>query len=266
MNDHIILEMNEDGGYVVDIIGLVYLLKKKLIPENSEVLSILESGYEVNYVVCEEAGSYFLMVDEAEFDEQDFEEDDYLSAYFEIDEDAMAATYYIDTAIAEDGAGQNFEPLNKVHYQNVHYEEALTRMKNNETVYLDYEDYDMKEIDSRAPLSPGMVMDGLWFVSEETKGIKHTNTKKETANKNLWAEAEKSQPKDELSLLLENYFAQHERSVIKSPPTPIPQKKKDTKKVISEEDFLDTLLGMGLMSFLMGEDFDGDSLDYDDYI
>lgn len=263
MNDHIILEMDENGGYVVDIIGLVYLLKKKMIPENSEVLSVLKSGYEVSYIVCQEEGSYFLMVDDDELYEETIDSEVFLSTYFELDEDVMSATYYVETAVSEDEWNGSFDDKPQIHYQNIHYEEALTRMKNGETVYLDYEKYDMKEFDGKMALSPGMVMDGLWFVSEETKGLK---AKPANAQKAFKKESlQELAPDDQLSLLLKEYFAKHERNVW-STEKPKPTVKKEKKSKESEEAFMENLLGMSLLSFLMSQDFDGDVIDFNDYI
>lgn len=274
MNDHIILEMDEDGSYIVDIIGLVYLLKKKMIPENSEVLSVLDSGYEVSYTVCEEKGSYFLMADIDEETIEEYLEDDdgdWLSDYFEIDEDAMNAIYYVDMASIQEPRTGLFDTETNIHYENVHYEEALTRMKNSETVYLDYEEYDMQEMNSTDSLTAGMVMDGLWFVSEAKKGMKKFRPEQSKPKQSKWIQPEQSklvqsnEANDELSLLLNRYFEEHDRKVLQ-PPKPKPKPKTVSKEVISEEDFLDSLLGMGLMHFLLGDDFDGDNINLDDYI
>lgn len=266
MNDHIILEMDEDGCYIVDIIGLVYLLKKKMIPKNSEVLSVLDSGYEVSYTVCEEKGSYFLMADIDEETIEEYLEDDdgdWLSDYFEIDEDAMNAIYYVDMASVQEPRTGLLDTETNIHYENVHYEEALTRMKNSETVYLDYEDYDMQEMDSSDSLTPGMVMDGLWFVSESTKGMKNFRPEQTKTEEPKFIQSKEDH--DELSLLLKRYFEEHDRKVLQS-PKPKTKPKTVSKEIISEEDFLDSLLGMGLMHFLLGDDFDGDNINLDDYI
>lgn len=250
MNDHIILEMDKNGGYVVDIIGLVYLLKKKMLPENSEVLSVLESGYQFSYTVHQEEGSFFLSADFEEDEENhDFLEGDemeWISDYFEIDEDAMNATYYVNTAVATEFKPELINTQTDIHYENVHYEEALTRMKNGETVYLDYEEFDMQKMTVGDALSPAMVMDGLWFISEETKGIKKENLSlKESSFEDLMAVSP-----DRLSLLLINYLEEHERKVTKQ--TKIPK----IEKTVLPEDIIQGFLDMTLLDFLTQDDED----------
>ena len=42
MNDQIVLHQDEDGNYTVDVVGLMYLLKTKALPDGSIVSIIFE--------------------------------------------------------------------------------------------------------------------------------------------------------------------------------------------------------------------------------
>lgn len=158
MKDQIVLHQDEDGNYFVDIIGLMYLLKTNALPDGTQVLAIFESGEETEYAVISDGETSILCYEGME------------ELVFGLDEDSIHAFYEV--TINEPKEKDSVLPR----YEQIHYEEALTRMKNGEKVYLDYGDYDMTLVDNQKTFSPEAVLNGIWFTSEAIKGVKKTKS------------------------------------------------------------------------------------------
>lgn len=185
MKDEIILHQDPKGNYTVDIVGLMYLLKTKGLPDNSEVVMIDEFDDEKVFFVEELDESSILMA----------EEDDSL---FELDEESVLATFYIDTSAGEVIAEKSVKQKSE-QFDSIHYEEALARISHGETVYLDFGvNYQMKPMNKKDQLSADMMMKGLWFTSDKVKGKKKT---------------EKEKPKKDLKSLLQNFLETHDKEV-----------------------------------------------------
>ena len=216
MKDQIILEQDENGNYKVDIIGLMYLLKKDELPENSEVLMEYQDGEQVSYVVCAEESGSFLIADDG------------YDSLFELDEDSLHAIYYIDTEAGEDVVEKVTARDQKEHLDSIHYEEALMRMEKGEKVYLDYGiEFQMKLMDKHKDLTPAMILEGIWFTSERLRGKKEQSLNEEN--------------EDKLESLLSQYLAEHEKEVAQSKRSVLPkQSAKDEEDMMKFFKMLET--------------------------
>ncbi len=248
MKDQIVLHQDENGNYLVDIIGLMYLLKTNALPDGTQVLAIFESGEETEYAVISDGETSILC----------YEGNEHL--VFGLDEDSIHAFYEV--TINEPKEKESILPR----YEQIHYEEALTRMKNGEKVYLDYGDYDMALVDNQKTFSPEAVLNGIWFTSEAIKGVKKTNFVSETPS-NL--------SPDTLFDRLEK-FLEAEEMIVPPAPKEKKKKKKKKKKALSKteadmEEMLEQMLkkenfGLDeLLSSLEDYGFELEILDLDDF-
>lgn len=267
MNDQIVLHQDEDGNYTVDIVGLLYLLKTNAIPEGSIVSVIFEDDEEETYYVTAGERTSFLVSAQTD-------------ALFEIYPRVLEAVYYIDVEVGEMLAlnSTRIEPAQQ--YEQIHYEEALTRMKNGETVYLDFgKTTEMKKMNSADVLTADMVIEGTWFTSPEIKGKKDPSLRKKAPEIEM-------PTLDSLFDRLETFLEEEEKKERKlkkraSKEGKDKDKKKDKKKKktaakgdLEMEDLLDFLLTEEFVKALEADGFeieivdldDLDDLDFDEYI
>ena len=203
MDGEILIEKNEDGVLRTDISGLMYMLKNKRISSDTVVVAVMgesleEGDYISTYIVKESvtgANTLVCLMDEDELDidtsdfpfdtDSPFDSGDFLeetigfsieydeesfgeSMFLELDELMMDCTYFIYPT----------KPTSK-HYDIIHYEEALHRLRNGESVYIDYgKEEAFRKIDSSELLTPDMVIEGIWATSPDVKGLKEESKKK----------------------------------------------------------------------------------------
>ena len=254
MNDQIVLHQDEDGNYTVDVVGLMYLLKTKALPDGSIVSIIFEDDEEETYYVTTGKRTSFLVHAET-------------SALFEIYPRALEAVYYIDVEIGEMLALNSNQIEIKQQYEQIHYEEALTRMKNGETVYLDFgKTAEIKKMDSSDSLTADMVIEGTWFTSPEIKGKKNPALRNKTSEIDMPS-------LDSLFDRLETFLEEEEKKERKlkkaSKNGEKKDKKKDKKKSAAKgdlemEDLLDYLLTEEFVKALEADGFDIEIVDLDD--
>ena len=166
MNEGIVLSKDKDGNYLVDLVGLLYLLKTEALAEGNLVYMIIDETEEMaTYAVESSKNNYYL---------RHIEE----KSLFELTPFALNATYLVD-----------IEPTavpSKAEYSEIHYEEALHRMKNGESVFLDTEGKtSMQKCSKETTLSAEAILKGTWFIATEAN---NTKTKKKQTTKRKQAD------------------------------------------------------------------------------
>lgn len=165
MNEGIVLSKDKDGNYLVDLVGLLYLLKTEALAEGNLVYMIIDETEEMaTYAVESSKNNYYL---------RHIEE----KSLFELTPFALNATYLVD-----------IEPTavpSKAEYTEIHYEEALHRMKNGESVFLDTEGKaSMQKCSKETHLSAEAILKGTWFITTETSKPKAKQKKKKSKTDN----------------------------------------------------------------------------------
>lgn len=197
MDNKLIIKKNQHGAYDVDIVGLMHILKHQLVPLQSTVIACMDPKggqmlYLDTYIVEESlAGGYILLYNDedmdntvahmnqlpgvsvaqlsmpedvqAMIDELDDEEE---TPYLELDDMMMAARYLV----YPKGLIDKAQLFNKESYAIIHYEEALHRLKNGESVFVDYNNEDtFKRVAPNSQLTPEMILKGVWAISETSE-------------------------------------------------------------------------------------------------
>lgn len=249
MNDQIVLHQDEDGNYTVDVVGLMYLLKTNALPDGSEVYVVFEDESEESYLVSRQGKTSFLLNTET-------------NALFEVYPRSLEATFFIDVEAGAEIALSSKEISQKQHYEQIHYEEALTRIKNGETVYVDHDFHEMEAINLQKPLNADMIVEGTWFTSQEVKGIKDTPRPTKFATQTHSPET--------LFDRLELFFEEEEAAFGEKKNK---KNKKNKKKKKKKNQNLDNMLDGMMAEFLqqqiidaiLGNDFEIDLLDGEDW-
>lgn len=250
MKDQITLHQDENGNYLVDIVGLMYLLMTNELFDQSEVRAILESGEELPYLVCVDGESSYLIAQDGH------------DSLFQLDDETIHAFYEIDM-LNDNEPNLSHNRSNKIDYEQIHYEEALTRMKNGETVYFDYEDADMEIVNGEHTFSPEVILDALWFTSNGVKGKKPKTLQQ--APKNALPSV------DSIFDRLENFLLEEEvkeKKIKKDKKTKKkekkPKKKAPSKTELEMEDLLDYLFSEDALAALSDQGFEIEIVDLDD--
>lgn len=158
------LGYDKDGNYLVDFVGLIYLIQEGCIAEGACVYMTESSGNISEYILIHDAEAGLSRSKNLSLVLVDAEPD---TIYLEVDAYAFSAKYLI---LAEDVSLTDTNANAPAVFKKIHYEEALTRMKKGEVVYFQEKKDVYVPKENKDFLTATMVMDGSWFLKEEIYG------------------------------------------------------------------------------------------------
>lgn len=167
------LGYDKDGNFLVDLAGLIYLIQENCIAEGACIYMTESSGSISEYMLVRDTDINGSSSDKFSLVLIDSEPD---TIYMEVDGYAFSAKYLI---LSEDVTLEDSKNHTPAIFRKIHYEEALARMKKEETVYLQEKKDVYTPKQSKDLMSPETIVDGDWFLKEELLPVSNENTESE---------------------------------------------------------------------------------------